>query len=153
MVIGIATGLLGLGLALPTGLAFGYGYGYGVRQGYSAFKPPSATANSLKMSPDPIQGSFGMGLQTAEERTNVKTPVGPIGRPSLQSQAPALMGTPNVQSSSNPQKFQVNKHGIRRDVNLMSREEFRKFVKGEYPYNKSVAQKKASGPRSRRSRR
>jgi len=80
MVIGIATGLLGLGLALPTGLAFGYGYGYGVRQGYSAFKQPSAGIQGLKMSPDPIQGSLGMGLQTAEERTSktiLPPPVGP----------------------------------------------------------------------------
>ncbi len=149
MVLGVATGLLGLGLALPTGLAFGFGYGYGVRQGYSAFKPPSKTAQGLKMSPDPIQGSYGMGLQTAEERTGVKTPIPLSTGPSIQSQAPALMG----QSSSNPQKFQVNKHGIRRDVNTMSRTEFHKFVKGEYPYNKSVAQKKASGSRSRRLRR
>ncbi len=148
MVLGIATGLLGLGLAMPTGLAFGYGYGYGVRQGYSAFKPPSSTAQQLKASPDPVTGGLGMGLQTAEERTGVKTPI-PLGRPSIQSQAPALLGSTQSQNT----KFQVNKHGLRRDVNAMSREEFHKFVKGTYPYNKSTAQIKASGPRSRKYRR
>ncbi len=152
MVIGIAIGLLGLGLALPTGLAFGYGYGYGVRQGYSAFKPPSATANSLKMSPDPIQGSLGMGLQTAEERTGAKTPIGTLGRPSIQQNGNAIL-PPNVKSSSNPQNFVTNKHGLRRDTNLMTREQHTAFAKGLYPYNKSVAQKKASGYRSRRQRR
>ncbi len=87
MVIGIGTGLVALGLALPTGLAFGYGYGYGVRQGYSAFRPPGKTAMGLKQSPDPIQGSLGMGLQVAEERTNT---IG-LGRPSIQSAEPAIM--------------------------------------------------------------
>ncbi len=126
MVLGIATGLLGLGLALPTGLAFGYGYGYGVRQGYSAFKPPSSTANTLKMSPDPVQGSLGMGLQTAEERTNVKTPAGTLGRPSIQSAGPALMGapTPNGQSrdlvTSKSGKFTIT----RKQKNKMTRAQF-----------------------------
>ncbi len=123
MVLGIATGLLGLGLALPTGLAFGYGYGYGVRQGYSAFKPPSATASALKMSPDPVQGSLGMGLQTAEERTNRKTPVGPIGRPSLQSQGPALLGSP-----AGPRELISSKSGkytiTRKQKNKMTRAQY-----------------------------
>ncbi len=103
MVIGIATGLLGLGLALPTGLAFGYGYGYGVRQGYSAFKQPSKHIQDLKMSPDPIQGSLGMGLQTAEERTGSKEPI-PLSRPTLQSQETALMAPqPAVPTGGTPQ--------------------------------------------------
>ncbi len=89
MVIGIGTGLVALGLALPTGLAFGYGYGYGVRQGYSAFKPPGKIAGGLKASPNPIDGSLGMGLQVAEERTNTLN----LGRPSLQSQEPAISNT------------------------------------------------------------
>ncbi len=99
MVIGIATGLLGLGLALPTGLAFGYGYGYGVRQGYSAFKQPSQGIQNLKMSPDPIQGSLGMGLQTAEERTNkqIQPPLS-TGQPLAQT-ATALMSTPSTENT------------------------------------------------------
>ncbi len=105
MVIGIGTGLVALGLALPTGLAFGYGYGYGVRQGYSAFRPPGATAAGLKASPDPIKGSLGMGLQTAEERTNSLN----LGRPSLQSAEPVISNTVSAsaarrQSLSSQQK-------------------------------------------------
>lgn len=77
MVLGIGA-LASLGLALPTGLAFGYGYGYGVRQGYSAFKPPSKTAAGLKMSANPVTGALGAGLQSGEERTGVKTPIGSL---------------------------------------------------------------------------
>lgn len=94
MVIGIASGLMALGLALPTGLAFGYGYGYGVRQGYSAFKPPGKTAMGLKQSPNPVDGSLGMGLQVAEERTNTLN----LGRPSLQSQEGPLMSQTNEET-------------------------------------------------------
>ncbi len=104
MVIGIATGLLGLGLALPTGLAFGYGYGYGVRQGYSAFKQPSKGIQDLKMSPDPIQGSLGMGLQTAEERTPMKSIQPPLSTgPSLQQQEKTIFPNPIVPTGGTPQ--------------------------------------------------
>ncbi len=103
MVIGIATGLLGLGLALPTGLAFGYGYGYGVRQGYSAFKQPSKPIADLKMSPDPIQGSLGMGLQTAEERTNKQIQPPLSTGPSIQQQEKTLMPAPIVPTGGTPQ--------------------------------------------------
>ncbi len=109
MVLGVATGLLGLGLALPTGLAFGYGYGYGVRQGYSAFKQPSKAAQDLKMSPDPVQGGLGMGLQTAEERTGVKTPVPLSAGPSIQSQGPALLGPKPKGTVSDRDTYYANK--------------------------------------------
>ncbi len=101
MVIGIGTGLVALGLALPTGLAFGFGYGYGVRQGYSAFRPPSQGIQDLKASPDPIKGSLGMGLQTAEERTNR---VG-LGRPSLQSQEKVISDTKPLTNIQRMSKF------------------------------------------------
>lgn len=70
MVFGIGA-LASLGLALPTGMAFGYGYGYGVRAGYSDYKKPSSPVQELKLSPNPVTGALGAGLQSAEERTNV----------------------------------------------------------------------------------
>lgn len=155
MVLGVATGLLGLGLALPTGLAFGYGYGYGVRQGYSAFKQPSKTAQGLKMSPDPVQGSLGMGLQTAEERTGFKTPDTSLSTgPSLQSQGPALLGPrPNNPSpftsgdrpdytektaTSLPAGYVQNSSGqVRKKSSFKSHEEFRLWMKRpKYKYRR-----------------
>ncbi len=125
MVLGVGTGLIALGLALPTGLAFGYGYGYGVRQGYSAFKPPSQGVNDLKMSPDPIQGSLGMGLQTAEERTQ-KTIVPPGG---IDVQEPAVSDK-NLISETGKDKYVTNSVGVRRLESEVKkdRETWRKFA-------------------------
>lgn len=144
MVLGIATGLLGLGLALPTGLAFGYGYGYGVRQGYSAFKPPSKTAQGLKMSPDPVQGGLGMGLQTAEERTKVKTPTPPLSTgPSLQSQGPALLGTPSGTAgttrpdtiSSKSGRFTITRSQKKKHP-YNDRDYYKKWYNEQHPFQK-----------------
>lgn len=101
MVLGmLAGGLAGLALAGPTGLAFGYGYGYGVRQGYSAFKPPSKTANDLKLSANPVTGAAGAGLQSAEEHTDVKTPVGTLTpEPSLIAESAKMSEMANPQET------------------------------------------------------
>ncbi len=146
MVIGIATGLLGLGLALPTGLAFGYGYGYGVRQGYSAFKQPSKGIQDLKMSPDPIQGSLGMGLQTAEERTPAKSIQPPLSTgPPLQKQEKTLFPEPitptgGTLASRRQALFVFSKSGkkrITRDTkSRMGRNEFKIWYNDTKSFNR-----------------
>lgn len=87
-------GRLGLGAAMSPlqGLGFGFGYGYGVRLGYHTFKPSkSSTTTGLRLSPDPIQSSVGMGLGTAEERTGVALQSAPLEG---LSQQPNPMPTP-----------------------------------------------------------
>lgn len=134
MVLGIGA-LASLGLALPTGLAFGYGYGYGVRQGYSAFKPPSKTADGLKMSANPVTGALGAGLQSAEERTGYKTPIGTLtDEPSLVHEAQkTVSATASNQTldrdiiSSKSGKYSIT----RAQKDTMNREEFRAWYNEE----------------------
>lgn len=134
MVIGLASGLLGLGLALPTGMAFGYGYGYGVRAGYSAFRPPSKNVQDLKMSPNPVNASLGMGLQTAEERTGVTAPGVPpmTDEPSLVAQTSKMVDQPKkitYNSVGVPQGYVRSPTGqLRLKSSFKSYEEYRRFV-------------------------
>lgn len=104
--------LASLGLALPTGLAFGYGYGYGVRAGYNAYKQPSSEVQKLKLSPNPITGALGAGLQSAEERTGTVVAGIPVtDEPSL-----AAESAKTVEEPYNPSLHQVadvNKKEIR----------------------------------------
>lgn len=135
MVIGIATGLVGLGLALPTGMAFGYGYGYGVRAGYNAYKQPSSEVQKLKLSADPVQGALGAGLQSAEERTGVQLSsgvpkqLGMTDEPSLANQA-AIAQAPQERMISSPLP------GIAPvpRSSLKSHEDYVAFVKGLEPW-------------------
>lgn len=146
MVLGLGA-LASLGLALPTGMAFGYGYGYGVRAGYSAFKQPSSEIQKLKLSADPIQGSLGAGLQSAEERTQVNlsqrgvSNMGMTTEPSITANQETMM---NEQKSdrewiSKPTGTIRNKKWVlQRALNYGikdKREAYHKFVNGEYPFN------------------
>jgi hypothetical protein len=74
MVFGaLAGGALGVGLAFPTGLLFGQGYGLGVRQGYNSYRPSqSSRTNELHTSLNPMEGSFGAGMLSAEEMVGKK---------------------------------------------------------------------------------
>lgn len=152
MVLGIGA-LASLGLALPTGMAFGYGYGYGVRAGYNAYKKPSSEVEKLKLSPNPVTGALGAGLQSAEERTGqvagipvMKTPEGTI------SQEPSIVA--NVNKVTKPTgDWRYNQNGFRADVSKMTREEYRDFVKGRGKWSKqarNVIQKRHSNAHSGR---
>lgn len=131
MVVG-ATALIGAGLALPTGLMFGYGYGYGVRAGYSAFKKPSDEVQKLKLSPDPVTGALGAGLQSAEERT--KIPV--LGSVSRQTTDTPSLSAEQRKLETQQGDWRHNKIGLYRDVSKMTREQYQAFIRAEYPYNR-----------------
>lgn len=129
--------LASLGLALPTGMAFGYGYGYGVRAGYNAYKQPSHEVQKLKLSPNPVTGALGAGLQSAEERTGTSIQGLTLDDPAIQPEKSKLVTdreylTNKKTNQSLPVETIVNlgkKHGL---SELESR---KKFGRGEYPFN------------------
>ena len=78
MVFGLGA-LTSIGAALPTGWLFGFGYGHGVRTGYNSFKPSkNQITNQLHTSPNPLQGSLGMGMHSAEEMTGAQSQKLPV---------------------------------------------------------------------------
>lgn len=126
--------LASLGLALPTGLAFGYGYGYGVRAGYNAYKQPSSEVQKLKLSPNPVTGALGAGLQSAEERTGVTV----AGLPPMTSE-PSLTAesTKLEEDTSQPEKMLHSPlPGIlpRPRSSFKDYSDYKAFVNGDEPY-------------------
>lgn len=153
MVLGFGA-LASLGLALPTGMAFGYGYGYGVRAGYSAFKKPSDEVNKLKLSADPVKGALGAGLQSAEERTGAQ--IKKVPNLDLSNEQSASSDVEKIMTPKQERRF-VGKGGWTMTKSQMyqkalshgisdKREVFRRFMKGEYPFNRSSGNVRSRSP-------
>lgn len=148
MVLSMATGLLGLGLAMPTGLAFGFGYGYGVRQGYHAYSPSkSKSIQQGYADPNPLVGAQAQGLHSANEMHMDR--IGKKANPPMTSPPTPSIQKAGLSASAGKEKdtryYQKKggtlhwskdeiyakgaKHGL-----TDKREMFRKYVNAEYPY-------------------
>ena len=136
---GLGMGLSQLALAGPTGFAFGYGYGNGVRHGYNSYKPSkNKVTNQLHLSANPITGSKGAGLLSAEEMMDKRLGNAPLPSPvtkmGLQSPVPEPKQVSQIQKPVEQGDFRTNKIGLRRDVSKMSFEEYRAFMNAEGRY-------------------
>lgn len=155
MVLGFATlaGRAGLGMltGLGSGLGMGIGYGYGVRLGYNMFKPAkNQKVNALHTSLNPIEGSIGAGMLTAEEV---------VGR---QSQEPTFslkdvaQGKPEVEQPQQ-KKYYDNPNGLyyTKDMiyrtgakhGMTKRESWRAYAKGKYPFVSSYEKSRPRSPK------
>lgn len=133
---------LSLASALPTGWMFGYGYGHGVRSGYNAYRPSkNARTNELHKSLNPITGSQGAGMLSAEEMVASKALSSGTGL------APPDMGVPHVTQPTPTKKpkwvapdliYNKNRtYSIKReDQHKMSYTEWKKWFNGNFNWYK-----------------
>lgn len=157
MVLGFATlaGRAGLGMltGFGSGLGMGIGYGYGVRLGYNMYSPSkNKTTNQLHTSLNPLEGSVGAGLLTAEEVTDKQASRAGLTTPEQLVPEVQTPHTEDVQYKH--EKFYDSKDGSlslpksaiyskARSVGITDkRDAFRRFANREYPFNNMYQHKK-----------
>lgn len=145
MVLGLAmlgaTGISGL----IGGLGMGFGYGYGVRAGYNAWKPSkNQETNALHTSLNPIEGSYGAGMLTAEQITESrakKAGLNPVDEVTPEVDPNAGQGywqrTPHYESRDGRKITKSELNSIASKHNMSKREAYQRWVRQQYPFQTS----------------
>lgn len=140
MVFGLAAMAGGVATALPMGWLFGYGYGHGVRSGYHAFKP-NEKVQSKHLSLNPLEGSHGAGMYSADEIMAQRNPKAGLATPDQvtpQVEQPSQgywERTPHYESKDGRKITKAELNSIATKHNISPREAHRRFAKQEYPFN------------------
>lgn len=142
MVLGLAAMAGGVATALPMGWLFGYGYGHGVRTGYHDFKPSqNPKTTSLHKSLNPLTGSMGAGMLSAEEITKSQAVKAGMNTPEqitpevTQTQGGYWQKTPHYESKDGRKITKTELNSIAAKHKLSKREAYHRFIKQMYPFN------------------
>lgn len=143
MVLGLAAMAGGVATALPMGWLFGYGYGHGVRTGYHDFKPSqNPKTTSLHKSLNPLTGSMGAGMLSAEEITKSQASKAGMQTPEMATPEvnPNAGGgywdkTPHYESPDGRRITKTELSSIASKHELSKREAYHRFIKQKYPFN------------------